>query len=181
MFPTTDAKAKKSVSFSATGLVRSVLHLTEYTKEEIEACWYTSRECSEIKQEIKRTVVMIQNNRPIDERECSRRGVEIRTNEGSKISSYNKRRALCNVLNEQMRPKFDPVRHEMLLSAIYQDCTNNSKMAARLMGLADQEIANALSKEQEGVKRIQRTSSNKLDQSQKNLIRLPRKLYSSAA
>jgi hypothetical protein len=69
----------------------------------------------------------------------------------------------------------------MLLSAIYQDCTNNSKMAARLMGLADQEIANALSKEQEGVKRIQRTSSNKLDQSHKSLIRLPRKLYSSAA
>jgi hypothetical protein len=181
MFPTTDVKANKSVSFSTKGVRRFVLHINEYTKEEIKACWYTSSEYSEMKQDIRRTVVMVQNNQPIDGREYCRRGVEIRTKEASKIRLSNKRRALYTVLNEQMRPQFDFVRHAWLLSAIYHNCTKNSKMAASMMGLADQEVAKALSREQEGVKRIERTSSTKLDRMQKRLIRLPRKMFSSAA
>jgi hypothetical protein len=57
--PSTSVK-RRSVSFKGTVLVHGVLHLNDYRKEEVNACWYDRDGIENIRKEARRTVKLFQ-------------------------------------------------------------------------------------------------------------------------
>lgn len=155
----------KVVSFASTGRVRLTRHINDYTREEIRACFYCADEIHAIKLDVKKTAMMIQNNRPIDEVDTCRRGAECRTTEATKVKSQNKKRAIVAVLNTQRYLKEsveadqagdDEIANRLAdmeeISTQYQVHTQHCRIAAYLVAISDQKVAESLQLDDNQVK-----------------------------
>jgi hypothetical protein len=97
-------KAKRYVSFYPNAKGTLVLHINDYTEEEIQACWYNREDLKEFKRAIRLpTVVLMERNRKINEEyQHCRRGQTSRTRVGAKSMLRNMKMTLLSVFNEQI-------------------------------------------------------------------------------
>jgi hypothetical protein len=138
--------SRSSVSFHPNVTVQPILHIFNYTKEEVESCWYKGNDMIKIKKHIGRTLHKMADCQPLDDNKYCARGLESGTKEGSERKFLNRKRAIGAVLVVCRAQKEEGcILDEHMLATVYKQCSRQCKMAAHLAGLADQDVAQALS------------------------------------
>jgi hypothetical protein len=131
---------RKSVSFSRDVRVYKVMHINNYTEEEIAATWNGASEIAGIKEKILATLSFL-NSGNINSNnyvECCSRGLENLTDEGFKNRRRRREIAINAVLEKQDLRYEDNEIDDHLIAAIYSQHTRLSKTIARVVGLADE-------------------------------------------
>jgi hypothetical protein len=136
------AERRRSVSFSPSALGRETTHITDYTTEEIAACWYDDVELKMIKVDIKTTTLLLMNNDylslNINDGRCSR-GLESYTETGQALKMQNREDAIDAVLDEQEFQMDESNTDPEMIADAYFERTRQSQAMARVMGLSDEE------------------------------------------
>ena len=67
MSPSTSSSSKKSVSvtFASYSEQYSVLHINDYTQDEIDAAWYTREELKQVKAQVRHTLNKVRHGIPL--------------------------------------------------------------------------------------------------------------------
>ena len=132
------AKIKKGVSFNPNAYMYRVLHINEYSKEEVLSSWYTTEEFKEIKGNIKSTLLKMDLGVPLDEdkEECSQ-GLETYTMKGSTRKLQHRQAAAFAVFDEQ--DEQDELGYctdsDERIADVYQRHTYASHIVARARGV----------------------------------------------
>jgi hypothetical protein len=134
-------KAKKTVSFTPYVLGISHLHLDNYTDEEIRDCWFNQEEMRRIKQELRRTIIMIDKNLKLDEKKYCIRGTEGSTKRRKQSRLLNRMDAVEAVFNEQKIQYKWGVWDDCKVAKVYSKASHTSKMEATMIGASDAKIA----------------------------------------
>lgn len=101
---TTITKAYKSLAFAQENEVFEILHINDYTDEDVAATWYDAEDYAEIKADYQCVIFMMESGeRAFDDEEHTTRGLEYRTQQGAWNRYENKRDAYNAVLDEQDR------------------------------------------------------------------------------
>jgi hypothetical protein len=122
-------KAKRSITFSPFATIHNVLHINDYSDEEIACAWYDADELETIKKiDVIYTLSMMKGGLRIPEDNpwyCGR-GLESFTQEGSTIRRSNKEKAWDAVLDEQDSQRengiCDPQAIANAYSELSRDC-----------------------------------------------------------
>jgi hypothetical protein len=137
------SKPSKSVSFNQSVRVQKVLHIRDYTKEEIASSFYSSSEMSCIKRDTKEAVQKLET---LGIRKCRTalvnfctRGLEQRTREGAKLRSQNKVTSVQTVIEEQKRQKSQGVCDPNRLAFVYLSESRHCLAMAQETGMDDEE------------------------------------------
>ena len=130
-------KVKKSVSFDSNAYMYRVLHINEYSKEEVLSSWYTTKEFKEIKNHIRDTILKMDLGVPLDEdKECSQ-GLETYTMKGSARKLQHRQAAAFAVFDEQEEQ--DELGYcddsDERIADVYQRHTYDSHIVARARGV----------------------------------------------
>ena len=139
-FPEDDSSNKKNkrktvVSFTKMVAQYHVLHLNDYTDDEIDACWYERCEMKAMKHEVKRTVKKIVNGTPLNDEndkflgECAI-GLEGFTPDGSQIKLSQRRDAIDALLDEQDDQIMYNFSNPQALADAYKEKTFESSIHA---------------------------------------------------
>ena len=91
----------KSVTFVEECSVFPTLHVGDYVTEEIDACWLTDIDYSRMKVEVELTCLMQQAGKKLEDGKFTMRGLEGKTEEGSRTRYDEKMLVMDAVLDEQ--------------------------------------------------------------------------------
>jgi hypothetical protein len=142
--------SRSSVYFYPDVTVRPTLHICNYTKEEVESCWHKGNDIIKIKINIGRTLRKMADCQSLDDQNYCTRGLESGTKEGSEQKCLNRKRAINAVLILCRAQKDEGcILDEHMLAAVYKKFSHQCQIAAQLAGLADQDVAQALSGSQD--------------------------------
>ena len=138
----TSPKPKKSVSFHSIVRASKVLHINNYTDEEIEATWYSDSDYAMMKADNRYTAQlfvsgMVQGD---DDQYC-RRGLESYTPDGSRRRKSNRAAATAAVLDEQDEQFDEGVFEPEYIAQVYKFESEHCQVLANTIALADQEAA----------------------------------------
>ena len=135
------SSSRRSVSFSTTIVetVETVLHISDYTPNEINDCWFSRDEFNLMKEQVQECVKLLENNSTTTSSttECTR-GLEWRTKSGSKRHRRTKMAARDALIVEQefMREDDGGIDADSL-AQLYSSMTKKSLDEARTRGLQD--------------------------------------------
>jgi hypothetical protein len=133
---------ERSVSFSPTALVCDTTHITDYTAEEIAACWYNDVELKMIKVDIKTTTLLLMGNAYLsinnNDRRCFR-GLESYTQPGQASKTQHREDAIDAALDEQELQWDEGITDPEMIAEVYFERTRQSEATARVTGLSDEE------------------------------------------
>lgn len=139
--PTT---TKKVISFNNRVKVRKTLHISDFTNDEVQECWYNCREKDSSRRLIRSTLnlMKIGDSKADDGTECGRRGLECFTAEGMEGRKRRRNKAKLAVFDEQDRQydddeDFDDER----IAKAYSKYTKSSRDIAVIMGMVDERVA----------------------------------------
>jgi hypothetical protein len=137
-------KQVRKVSFNNRVAVRKTLHITNYTNDEVEACWYNARETEEIRRHI-RSILMVMESGDAeadDGVELCRRGLECFTFEGMKGRKRRRNRAKAAVFEEQDRQyDADEEMDDEKIAKAYMKRTRSSRDIGLILGIVDERNA----------------------------------------
>lgn len=141
--------ASRSVSFAAEqdNIVHDVLPLTDYTPNEVRACWFVKSEYNSFK---RNSLVTLQLNRAGElsandnNPEHTMRGLECRTRECTDSRRMLRFQAAAAVFNEQARQQGLGIQDPEALSESYHTFSWHSMYDAHTQGMADEQDAQAL-------------------------------------
>jgi hypothetical protein len=108
-------KKARHVSMNERVKVKLVLHLDDYTDEEFDACYYSPDEIAEIRQDVLRTVRLIEDEAEMDHEKYCRLGLERCTRKAKAERLLNRTTALVAVLQERSFQRWDGVKNEYML------------------------------------------------------------------
>ena len=148
--PQAPTKKKKSVSFHEIVMVRPVLHITEYTDQEVRALWMVEEDRKRIKADILNTFVMVKRVREGKFRGCTR-GLEHLSDGGRHRERRNI--SIREVLEEQERQRkihkdnnktnnndgivYDTARFQK----VYKPHSRAARYQAHAIGKIDEQVA----------------------------------------
>jgi hypothetical protein len=136
----------KSLTFAPTVRVQKIIHINEFTDEEVSACYYHKEEMHRVKLELKATVQMFQDGElEKDTSHFTKRGTEHRTPDAVKRRNRNKQMAAYAVFEEQEDQWDDGVLDPEVLASIYQAASSHCQVAAHKMALEYESEVNELS------------------------------------
>jgi hypothetical protein len=178
-----EPKAERTVSFCATVNIRFSLHINDYTNYEVDNCWFAPGDYKEMKRETRYTVDLIERNIKFEEEQCCRRGLERRTEEATAVRLAERAAATGAVLDEQDIQTDEGIYDPEMIAIVYADRVYHSKMAAYLTAVSDEQIARGLNAPPapKTVKNSKQSDHVHVTSIRQNLIRFPRRLFSSAA
>ena len=127
------------IAFNETVKVSKVLHINEFTDEEVEASYYHKAEFKAVKAELKETVKMVESGLlPKDTPKFTRRGTEFRTPDGARSRLRNKQIAWNAVFEEQEAQWDEGVFDPEVLASIYEAAAKHCQYTAHNLALQDQ-------------------------------------------
>mmetsp|Transcript_23175 Transcript_23175/g.37682 ORF Transcript_23175/g.37682 Transcript_23175/m.37682 type:complete len:209 (+) Transcript_23175:103-729(+) len=131
---------KKTVSFKSTVRVFPVLHINEYSDEEVASSWWSRGEMKEIRQYLRIVVAMMNENDPKanDCIEHCTRGLEQCTSAASAAKKRRREAAIDEVLEEQWLQEENGEHDEEMIASIYQEYSGPAKTFARVLGQRDE-------------------------------------------
>jgi hypothetical protein len=133
---------RRSVSFSPSVAFKKIIHIKDYTNEEIAACWYDVVELEMVKvDDIQTTLFLMANGYSSvinNERVCAR-GLESFTQKGQALRRQHREVAIDAVMDEQELQMEEGITNPEMIADCYFDQTRRSKAMARVIGLSDQE------------------------------------------
>jgi hypothetical protein len=136
-------KARKAISFAPEIRVHHMLHIDDYTDDEIQASWYLTKEYRDFGEENRVAAQLVQQNITVDEEILSSRGLENRIYLLEAEAKYRRRQeAKTFVIREQFNIMTSTSKYEM--ASIYKNLSYKSKMAAYLAAVQDAKISRAI-------------------------------------
>jgi hypothetical protein len=139
--PSCSNYTKKSVCFNPVVYGRSVLHINDYSDDELRSQWYTDLEYQDFKAEIRTTVLLMMRGSSLilgnGEQYCAH-GLESATRDGSRKKRRNKLHARSAVIDEQelQNARGHQECDDQMLARIYFDCTRHCQYEAHDKALA---------------------------------------------
>jgi hypothetical protein len=124
-------------------MVRSIIHINEYSQEEKAATWYTTGELLRIKFDVEFTLLLMDNghSKDISDLQCTR-GLETFTTDCQTIRKKIRRQgARQAVMEEQAFQTDEGVSDPKVIADLYFVKSRPSRTLARVMGLADAKTA----------------------------------------
>jgi hypothetical protein len=143
--PETCITQKKGITFNNRVSVRRTIHISNFTDEEINACWYSSEDYSAIRKHIHKTVLLMQYGNTSHVEDCPtfcRRGLEGYTSEGLEGRRRRCTNAKLAVFDEQDR-QYDAFEEsdDNKIGKVYQKRCRSSRDIATTVGLVDERVA----------------------------------------
>ena len=130
----------KSVSFKDTVKVRMTISLESYSREEIEATWYTKAERSEILRQCNKEVDKLNRGKTLKNKKYCARGLERFVTEEAYARAERKARAVESVLSLQYQ--HSPMDGDWyLIAQFYHEITRCSRTLAYEAALQDEQAA----------------------------------------
>jgi hypothetical protein len=133
-------RSSTKIRFNKQVRAREIPHLDDISKQQIENTWYTKKEYSDIKYEIRLTIkLQIKGHRRLGTycEELCFRGLEAQSKQGSIFRQTNRWNALEAVLHEQSRQNLIGVYSSDDLAKVYMEAVFKDRHAARVNGLRD--------------------------------------------
>jgi hypothetical protein len=130
------AAPRKSVYFSKVVKVARILHINDYTEQEIAACWYNYDECQATKDDVAQCASRILQQEDETEDFC-RRGLEFRTPRGAKRRMGNKEIGRDAVLDVQEMQHKQNWHDPLYIARVYHEQTKHCLLAAQLQAYND--------------------------------------------
>lgn len=135
------ASPKKRVSFAGTVRLRVVLHVADYSIEELQACWFSRHEMAQINYNVRNLLLrMAQNKLQSGELPCIR-GLENQTRERAGEKMKNRKHTIETVLHAYRSQMHSGDYDDMAIADLYRQCSRRNQIRATMRGLADQEAA----------------------------------------
>lgn len=136
-------KKKRKVSFFAGVKVRNILHINDFSDEEIATCWYRSREYAAMKAQTKSTLIVLlkHGGSDVDSNEHCARGLEYKTRMGAMQRRTNKMSGWMAVLDLQSAQLCKESENTVAISEAYIAVTKQCAALAHSKGLMDEAIA----------------------------------------
>jgi hypothetical protein len=132
---TQQERQRRTLSFSSTVDVHEVLHVREFSLDEIRSSWYSNKEIKAMKKRNKR--IAAQSEKENDANDYCLRGLETKTVRGSSQKRQRKSTAREAVFLEQRRQQEQGVEDPEAIAEAYYDCTDYCQATAHMMGLRD--------------------------------------------
>lgn len=145
---------RKSVTFASTATMRLSLHVNDYTDEEFDSCFFSPEDYQSFKQDIKRTVHIMESlnkrkrkttsnvdvNAQLSSLSLCTRGIEKRTKQALQIRYKHIQTTKLAVLGEQIRQRHEQTtaNREEKIATLYTKYAESSASAAYSVGLLDQ-------------------------------------------
>jgi hypothetical protein len=137
--PKSARNIRRKVTWNPTVDGRSVLHINDFTGEEVEATWFHTHDFEAIRTDIKLAVALIERgDLPQDTLQYTKRGLEYRTEVGAQLRADNKTVARDAVLDEQDDQWDAGIFDSETLSRIYISRSCHCQVEARQQGLQDE-------------------------------------------
>mmetsp|Transcript_55103 Transcript_55103/g.154670 ORF Transcript_55103/g.154670 Transcript_55103/m.154670 type:complete len:197 (-) Transcript_55103:30-620(-) len=127
------APKRKNVSFAAVVKSCSIIHINDYSTEEVRASWYNREELRNIKAEAKSTA----NSSDPEDKDVCLRGLEARTPVGARQKSQNRIEARAAVFFEQEIQEEDGYSDPDAIADAYFDCSERCQLDAQMLALRD--------------------------------------------
>lgn len=134
---------KSSVSFETSVATVQIMGLDAYTRQEIEASWYTDEDMENLARRCMHILHRVENGRGANAgKKYCMRGLEGHTRGGSISKRRNRDAAITSVLAEQRRQLegYGEIDFQSLAQA-YSRTTSSSSMWATVVGQRDQQAA----------------------------------------
>lgn len=139
-------KTSKQVTFCSSVRARRTISRHDYTDDEIQATWYSSKEYSEIARSCLKQVQRIEAGLTLKDKKYCSRGLERHTKIGKLAKDQNRQSSIQAVLDEQDRQVLEcedqhvglEVFDEISIAEVYGNATSNCQVWANAMGLMDQ-------------------------------------------
>jgi hypothetical protein len=138
--PVSPTSTRRTISFSPDVAIHDVLHLNNYSTEEIESTWNSRREISAFKKENKNIAQNLVLPGDGDDDYCFR-GLEGKTPRGALRKRQNRVNARSAVLWEQNRQTETGIRDPEAIADAYYDCTDHCQASAQMLGFRDEQDA----------------------------------------
>ena len=129
---------EKCVAFDSVVKVRRTITRSDYSMEEINMCFYSAEEYSQISEQCVKQIEKLNRGEKLNGKKYCTRGLEGHTEVRSFERMVAKELARSTVLNEQDTQVSEGVRDEEFMSKIYQDVTSSCKSWANLVALCDE-------------------------------------------
>ena len=142
--PKSIKKGKKKVSFCNNVLVCRIRHIDDMKEREIKARWYESTEYKAMKSDIKVTIEMILNKKPLNPESNCDRGLENLLPGGMKRRRRYKNQSIFAVLDEQEEQIRNHHFDSQLLANVYGKYSSPCQSHAQQIGLLDERIVKSM-------------------------------------
>jgi hypothetical protein len=126
----------RKIAFSGTLQVEEIIHVSEYTQDEVSSTWYDRKEIGSFKEDRKNAAKRIDQGVSSDS-DCLR-GVESLTVAGARIRYESVLVGINSVLDEQELQDLDGKEDPEMLAHIYRLNTHQSEALAHQRGLSDE-------------------------------------------
>jgi hypothetical protein len=127
---------RKSVYFCEVVKVARILHINDYTEQEIAACWYNDDECQATKDDAAQCASRILEQQDETNDFCHR-GLEFRTPLGAKQRMENKEIGWDAVFEVQEIQQEQSWHDPLYLASLYHEQTKHCILAAQLQAYMD--------------------------------------------
>ena len=137
MSPST-SNPKKSVSFASYSEQYYVLHINDYTQDEIDATWYTHEELKQVKARVRNTLKKVRHGIPLLPKDDCFMGLESYTPHGLEMKHQQRFNSISVVLDEQETQKSSEMKTEdsdEIIADLYYEITYTSQMVAHGRGI----------------------------------------------
>lgn len=114
-------------------VVHEIEHISEFSKEEVRACWYNRDDYSRIRSSNHQVIDLIEMRRPLPEDQC-KTGLETMTPYENFLCQQRIREAISAVLAEQDDQLYEGHRDPEYMALQYSAQSSHCKEAARVMG-----------------------------------------------
>lgn len=133
--------SKKRVTFGRIS-VADTLNRDAYTKEELEASFFTDEDYEQITKDCCKQVSKMEQGKVLRDKKYSSRGLEGHTLLGSIAKFENRMLSISLVLSEQERQRTgSEQRNHDLIAVRYHQCTSSVQLWAHTIGMRDQREA----------------------------------------
>ncbi|KAL3906468.1 MAG: hypothetical protein SGARI_003996 [Bacillariaceae sp.] len=136
---------KKCITFNTRVSVRRTIHISHYTDEEVNACWFSTNEYSAIRNHVRETIFLVEDGKVSDADDCQlfcRRGLEGFTSEGMDGRRRRRAKAKLSVFDEQDRQyEAGEDMDDVLIGKAYRKRCRSSRDIALIIGLVDERVA----------------------------------------
>ena len=140
-----DASRKKiCVMFHPLVKVHPIIHINEYTEQEITTCWITNEEYNASNKQRSKEVKLLQQGIKLRDKKYCSRGIESCTRSGSFKKYMARQRAIGCVLTEQSIQNMNGIGDDDMLAHIYHCYTVKCSIDAHETGLRDREAVLAM-------------------------------------
>eukprot|EP00934_Nitzschia_sp_Nitz4_P004320 Nitzschia sp. Nitz4//scaffold94_size78252//48613//49158//NITZ4_005471-RA/size78252-processed-gene-0.53-mRNA-1//-1//CDS//3329560389//4310//frame0 len=130
------------VAFNRQAMVRTTLHINNYTDEEFEATWFSQEESASLHRETKRVVKMLEKGKGIEESDTfSARGLACRTSSELRRRLNLRVRARKVVHEEQERQREADIDDPERISYLYSLAAKGALQEAVAKGVEDEVAA----------------------------------------